>query len=537
MILALCYQSVRNMPKKTQEKTPSSDASTKKKSEVPAEPKESPVPPESHPHKVDLKKTSTSHRFRLRYVFLIGLIVIGIGMIGFGVYIYQFTTTQIVSKNEQVGFFGQIRRIIDEDVQPLQGEDEDRVNILLLGEGGLDHPGGTLTDTIMIASIKPSTKQVALLSIPRDLVVPVYSDDDPDYYEYRKINYAVEIGGIELALEKMEEMTGLEMHYYVLADFTGFRDIINSLGGLDIYVENSFTDYQYPDYNYGWQTIAFTEGWEHMDGERALQYARSRHGNNGEGSDFARANRQQKILEALRDEALSASTILNPSKITKILNNVGDHVRMNVEIWEMKRFADIAAEVNKDEIVNQVVDNAESGLVHSEISSETGAYVLIPNAGLGDFSEIQQLALHLFDMGEVLQEQAVIAVQNGSTISGLATKTANSLRSAGVTVSSSAIANANSKSVQDTIIYDLSDGSKPLAQDILEQEIQTAVRAATMPAADASIRLATDIDTTIVNTQALPDSVDFIVVVGSNQTKINTADAADQTGSASGNEL
>lgn len=449
-----------------------------------------------------------------------------VAFVGFGVYAYSYTNSNIVDKEEQQGIIGSIRRIIDDDVQPLRGEENDRINVLLLGQGGLDHPGGTLTDTIIVASVKPSTNEVALISLPRDMVISYYPDPSSSYYEFRKINYVMELGGIDFAKEKISEVTGLNVDYYVLIDFAGFRKVIDTLGGLDVYVENGFTDYRYPDYNFGYQTITFEEGWQHLDGEQALQYARSRHGNNGEGSDFARARRQQIILEAVRDELLSASTLLNPGKLTGLLNDLGEHVSTDIELWEMMSFAQMAEQVNQEAIANRVVDNSEGGFLHSEISSETGAYILIPNAGLGDYSEIHDLALGIFGDGyhshtiPTDAEQSVVAVQNGTTIAGYAASTASTLESSGLDVVS--IDNALAKNVPATVIYDLTGGAKPETAALLEQQLNTAVVLATVPQQyESRIRLSTDLNPTLIDISKIDDSVEFLVLLGSATAPLN----------------
>ncbi|HLD21389.1 MAG TPA: LCP family protein [Patescibacteria group bacterium] len=470
--------------------------------------------------------TKKSHR--LRGFLLAILALIGFGLIGFGAYAYTLTKNQITDKQDQKNFFQQVRRIVDEDVEPLKGEKEDQITVALFGIGGEDHPGGTLTDTIMIASIKPSTNQVALISIPRDLQVPYYAESDTKkkYPEYYKINEAYYYGGIELAIEKAEIVTGLDIHYYVLADFTGFRDLINNVGGLDVYVDNAFTDRSYPDYNYGYQVVSFQEGQQHMDGEKALQYARSRKGNNGEGSDYRRAARQQKILEAFKEKVLSGSTLLNPIKITEMLQTLGDHISTNAEIWEMSQFATIAGKIEKNKMTNQVIQEGADGLVYGD-RANNGAFVIIPNAGLGDFSEIHAMVQSVFtdavsqqpettpiespDTHLVQQEQALVAIQNGSSIEGLASQTSQELQTLGVEVQS--VGNAPSRT-EDTIIYDLSNGTKSATLAAIQHTIGGNIARATWPSENSAVRLSSDLDSHLVNLSTLSKEVQFIVVLG-----------------------
>ncbi|MFH1426852.1 MAG: LCP family protein [Candidatus Kerfeldbacteria bacterium] len=482
---------------------------------------------ENRPLTVDLSPKRRGLRIARNTVLIGGCLFIVL-LIASGLYAYQFTNSNIIDKEDQEGFFAQIHRIINDDVEPLKGEENDLINVLMLGQGGLDHPGGTLADTIMIASIQPSTNKVSLMSLPRDLVIPYYPNGTSSYVEYRKINYVLELGGIDFAKQTIKDVTGLDINYYAIVDFTGFRDVIDTLGGLDIYVDNGFTDYQYPDYNYGFQTISFTEGWTHMDGEMALQYSRSRHGNNGEGSDFKRARRQQKILEATKDKLLSASTFLNPGKLNGLLSNLGDHITTDTEIWELLRFAQLAENINEESIINTVVDNGPEGILHSEISSETGAYVLIPDAGLGDFSDIQQLALNAFNLEIIEVEQSTVAVQNGTALNGYAGQTAQQLRSLGLEIGP--IGNALVKNVPETIIYDLSGGTKPNTVLQLEQQLHATVVRATIPkSTDSPIRLATDLNGKIVDLSVLDENVDFIVVLGQSIGTIQAATDGEET--------
>jgi LCP family protein required for cell wall assembly len=322
------------------------------------------------------------------------------------------------------------------------------------------------------------TKRVAMLSIPRDLVVDVGG------YQYRKINNAYSMGGIDLTREIAEEVTGLEMHYFGIIDFDGFKDIVNDLGGINVYVDNAFTDYHYPDYNFGYQTIKFEEGWQAFDGERALQYARSR------------------------------NTLLNPSVISQVVDSVGNHFSTDAELWEMSRFAQLATEIDTGTIKNQVLDQDSSGVIHSEIASQTGAYVLIPNAGLGNYRDIQRIAKGLFDapQEDVALEQATVEVQNGTTIEGYARQTSAELTAEGINVVS--FSNASQRGQEVTVIYDLTGGNKPemLAQlkELLGANSSTAIPSWLQ---NSSSHFATNTS----NTNVLDPTVDFIVVLGYKQ--------------------
>lgn len=468
----------------------------------------------AHPH----------HHWLRKSIFLIITFLL-LGSFGFGMYAYSLTKSQIIDKEGQENFFGQVRRIVDKDAELLNGEEQDRVNILLLGQGGKKHEGGLLADTIMVASIQPSTNRVALLSIPRDLQVAFYPSPTTKIPSYYKINSSTSRGGVTLAIEKVEEVTGLSMHYYMLIDFDGFRDVVNTIGGVDVVVDNAFTDREYPDYKFGYQTITFKAGVQHMDGERALQFTRSRHGNNSEGSDFARARRQQKVLEATREKVLSASTLLNPAKMNGLMNDLGDHVSTNIEIWEMARLAGVAQSVDTSAIVNTVIDTSPNGLLVMD-----GGWI-VPRAGLGVYDEIHALTETIFDASaqadqidsvsssalaelqkSAIAEKAQIVVQNGSSVNGLASKTATQLTNEKLSVEK--VGNARVKTITTTVIYDISQGKDTATAQYLASLLDAEVVQSTVPSADSLVRVGSDLDPSLINMELVTAKTDIVVLVG-----------------------
>jgi LCP family protein required for cell wall assembly len=167
------------------------------------------------------------------------------------------------------------------------------VNILILGENG------GLTDTIMIASINPSLKTISLISIPRDL-----------YVEGRKINEIAKEFGRDTLGVYIHDITGLVIHHYVTVQFDGFKKIIDALGGIDINVGKDIEDKNYPVGDGTVETFSIKAGWQHMDGETALKYARTRH----DDSDFERAKRQQQVVDTI----LQKFNALNITDINKL---------------------------------------------------------------------------------------------------------------------------------------------------------------------------------------------------------------------------
>ncbi len=397
------------------------------------------------------------HRLRWTLVTLAGLFLVVLVTGGWLVYraVSSVNTQPLNGSNQKLSWFQQLTKIVTEGDQRLNGEGEDRINLLLLGIGGPGHDGPYLTDTIMVASVKPSTKQVALLSVPRDLVVNIPG------YDYRKINNVLSFGrdrkypggGDALVVKVVGEFLNLPIQYYARVDFGGFQEIIDRLGGVEVTVDRAFTDGEYPDNNYGYQTVRFQAGTQTMDGAAALKFARSRHGNNSEGSDFARAARQQKIILATRDRALSLGTLLNPKKISDILGSISTHHQTNLEVWEMIRLAKLVNEVKASDVIARVLDNSPTGLLQAA-TGQAGAYILEPKDDTGQ--DIQFLAKNLFLIGAAEREQATILVANATGQAGLADSMGKAL--AGLGFKTVAPLTIRDTAVTQTVLIDQSGG-------------------------------------------------------------------------------
>jgi len=453
-----------------------------------------------------------------RSLIVLGIIIILIGL-GLATKVILAVNSTNASSGEKISLFEQIKHLITNPDKQIPGEVSDRINILLIGIGGPGHEGAYLSDTIILASIKPSTEDVAMLSIPRDLLVEIPN------YGWRKINNALAFGkqdnypggGEALLSSIVSSITSLPIHYYIRIDFEGFRKIIDDLDGIDIYIDTSFTDYQYPDYSYGYQTISFRQGEEHMNGERALQFVRSRHGTNGEGSDFARSKRQQKVLLALKEKAISFNTLINPASIISALDNLGNHNKTNMEIWEIIKLSKIFKNINQDQIVTHVLDNDPEGLLQARTTTE-GAYVLEPKAG--DFSEIQSIARNIFQANPIIKERAKIAIQNGTTESGLAKKISEQLAELNYSIVD--ISNAPSQDYQKTIIYDFSGGRKPSTIIGLKSTLEAHVASA-LPAYLTSVEVnyeslanPNSINQNF-NTNTAPEDIDILIILGADK--------------------
>ena len=374
--------------------------------------------------------------------------------------------------------FSTFSRIITSPNKALTGEDTDRINFLLLGIGGAGHDGPELTDTIIFMSVRPSTREVGMISIPRDLNVPL------EGYGWRKVNHVNAYGeeengtGPQLAAETISDILAQPIDYWVKVDFKGFEEFIDAIGGVELDVERDFTDPSYPlDDGLGTvETVTFGAGVQEMDGETALKFVRSRHGNNNEGSDFARAARQQKVILAVKKKVLSPGTFLNPSRIGRMIDTLRSNIDTNLSSWEIIRLSNLGNLFDGDSINNIVLTTAPGSPLYE--TTVNGAYVILPRNN--DWRPIQYLAEHIFEPGVTPAttpatgtRAARIEIQNGTALEGLAFETSELLSVQGFTVER--IGNAGNRTENTTVIYDLTNGQLAselkLLQDLLGAEV------------------------------------------------------------------
>jgi LCP family protein required for cell wall assembly len=206
-----------------------------------------------------------------------------------------------------------------------------RTNLVLLGAGGEGHQGPDLTDTIIFVSIKDETGEATLISIPRDLWIPSLRAKINAAYFYGFEKQATS-GGLLLAKSAVSEVLNQPVHFAVKIDFSTFAQAIDLLGGIDITVDRSFDDNQYPiagkeddpcdgdpEYKCRYEHLHFDAGPQHMNGATALKFVRSRHSTDPqEGTDFARNQRQEKVIAAIKSKLISTANLKN-SKIYKQL--------------------------------------------------------------------------------------------------------------------------------------------------------------------------------------------------------------------------
>ncbi|THF78755.1 LCP family protein [Cohnella fermenti] len=257
---------------------------------------------------------------------LLALIVVAVVFVGWKAYA-TYNELDNLQKDEGESIFDQFES--KPEYQPPEWTGTERVNILLMGADRRDMDKDEIarSDSMMIASFDPVTKQAHLFSILRDTYaeIPGYKDN--------RINTAVVLGGNELAMKTVSDLTGLDIQYYVYVDFQGFIKLVDAIGGVDFYVEK---DMHYTDAADGHRfDIDLKEGQQHLDGEHALQYVRFRH---DAMSDFTRTERQRAFLGAIADKLKSGWNLV---KLPDIIGEVSPYIETNLSANDMLKLASL----------------------------------------------------------------------------------------------------------------------------------------------------------------------------------------------------
>ncbi|MCX6809574.1 MAG: LCP family protein [Candidatus Berkelbacteria bacterium] len=340
-------------------------------------------------------------------------------------------------------------------------------NILLLGKGGENHPGGQLTDTIQLIRLRQSDDAVAMVSIPRDLRVSIPGDGQSKINEAYTTGFNAEKNkdkksdaGAKLSSQVVQNITGVPIHYYLTVDFVGFKDLVDKLGGVTVNVDQDLNDPYYPkDYFNGdtyrktdaYAPFSIKKGVQSLNGETALKYARSRETT----SDFDRAKRQQKLILAIKEKMLSLGILANPVKVSDIISSLGSHVKTSMNISEIKDLMSLSEKIDKANIINKSIDNnPKDGLL---VSTSEGGYYLVPKTG--NFNEIQRFFKNIFEISSAADENFTVEVYNGTDRTGIANKFAEDLKSSGLNVTK---IETNKEQIGTTTIYTASKGSKTL---------------------------------------------------------------------------
>ena len=328
--------------------------------------------------------------------------------------------------------------------QPLIDAPE-TVTFLLLGS---DTRGGTSfrTDTILVAIVRPQDGQVSLISIPRDLWVNIPTvgmqriNTAYQYGEYS--GYAG--GGAGLLKDTILYNLGLQIDHTAMVDFNGFRQVVNTLGGVDVPISCPYTDWRLLDPSYdpenedNWFLYTAGPGLLHMDGDLALWYARSRKHSN----DFDRGRRQQEVIRAIYAQALRTDSL---ARLPQLYTDLSSAFTTDLGLADILKLSPLALHLTNADIRSYYI---AGDLVTSWITPG-GAYVLLPNS-----EAIQAMLAQAVSASPLRQARTALSVeiQNGSPYDGWETLAGERLNYAGLETS---FKPADNRSHSATLLYDL----------------------------------------------------------------------------------
>jgi LCP family protein required for cell wall assembly len=400
----------------------------------------------------------------------------------------------------------------------LKGEDKGRVNILLAGNSSDDvgHNGGNLTDSIMLISIDTHNNKAFLMSIPRDLWVDIPDEGhakineayvDGEHDKFDESNYPQ--GGMGLLEKVVSENFGIDINYYALVNYKAMKDAVDAVGGVDFTVNSTDPRGLYDpsiDYTTRGPLVKLTNGTHHLNGQQALDLARSR-GDSGRaygfpGSDFDRTEHQRQLLIALKNKAVSAGVLANPAKLSSLADAFGNNVHTDLTVSEVRRLYDLTKNINGGAIQSISLNSANGKNLLASYAAPGGQSALIPALGVDEFYDIQSYLKQQMSNNPLVQEGARVVVLNGTTTNGLASKERTTLRNKGVNVTKTGDGQGAPAITQ---IIDLSQNKKPATKKLLMQLYGNS--------------------TTTTNPYAGMYDADFIVVIGADRVPKTTATA------------
>lgn len=270
------------------------------------------------------------------------------------------------------------RIIIEEQSLSVPLKEDNRLDVLVLGIRGENDPnGGLLTDTIMVMSLDKETGKTAMISIPRDLYVnikDVFTGKVNDIYWAGLINS----NGYEFTKKTFSRISGVYIDNVIVFNFESFKSVIDSVGGIDIILDKPFEEKQQWGY-----VFYLPAGENHLDGENALYYARSRYSTN----DFDRSYRQQKIIMAIKEKVISLGILANPFKINSLVSALGNSVRMDLNISDIGNLVTLGLSFGADDNPPKRVVLSTKNTLYD--TSDNDLYILLPQ--MNDYKPIQKV--------------------------------------------------------------------------------------------------------------------------------------------------
>ena len=379
--------------------------------------------------------------------------------------------------------------------EPLKTDQNGRTNILAFGTSGYNmegdegsgvHDGAQLTDSIMVISLNQETGDMAMISLPRDLKASptcTATGKINEVYWCNNMDGDNEQAGAEALMEEVGDILGIDFQYYAHLNWGSLVQIVDTLGGITVTLDEDIEDYYYTG-------AVFEAGKPYtIDGGQALGLARARHGTTG--GDFSRGASQQKILIGIKDKVFEKD--LSLTDLLSLAGTLGDNLRTNFNVEELKSFAHLASEFDFNNMRQISLLEPEPLMTTGNIN---GISYVLPSGGAGYYTRIQNYVAKMLSNNPSVYEDATILVLNGTETPGLAATEQESLEEEGyasITVDDAPEGNYTEKYT----LYSLTD-AKPNTKKALETKYNLESKSAEeLP-------------------QGTPEGYDFILILGEN---------------------
>lgn len=454
---------------------------------------DSPVKPISRRQRRKIAK-QTKPRSKLRRIvkaFIILFVIVGLAVAGWLAY-------RALSAGGNI-FKGNIFDIVQS--KALKQDSNGRSNFLILGTSEDDpgHGGAYLTDSMMVLSIDQNKKNAYMFSIPRDLYVKYgmacnsgYAGKINEYFNCVSDNYNskdAEQQRLEQTQAFVGDIFGIDIQYGIHVNDTVIKDAVDAVGGVDVDIEGSNGDPGVYDTNFDWRCdykcnlVKYTNGVHHLDGAHALYLAMARGdvaptyglGN----SNFDREKNQQKIIVALKDKAASTGTLTNLSKVTGLIDALGQNLRTNIDAGEIQTLMKLGVDIKTADMKTISLFDGDKSVVKS--GNYNGASVVMPSAGIFDYSDIRSLIAQNLSSNPVTREKAGIVVLNGSGVEGAGQAQADKLKTEGFIIA--AVDNAPEGTYGNVEIYQIDKTKTATLAKLKELYPKAIVKTTTPPVA------------------------------------------------------
>ena len=428
-------------------------------------------PTESKPTKKSKKQKKPMSKKR-KIITWVALIIVLL-LIGGAIWLILWGN-DIIAKI--TGGQGTVFDLFVETYEPLKTDENGRTNILAFGTSGFDmsgeeyggvHDGAQLTDSIMVISLDQATGDVAMLSLPRDLKASptcTATGKINEVYWCNNMDGENEQAGAEALMTEVGDILGIDFQYYAHLNWGSLESIVDTIGGINIILDEDINDYYYTG-------SVYEAGTEYtINGIQAVALSRARHGTTS--GDFSRGASQQKILIGIKDKVLEKG--LSITDLLGLASTLGDNLRTNFSVDEMKTLAHLASSFDFNNMRQISLIEPDPLMTTGTINSIS--YVL-PSAGVGNYNAIQKYITKMFSSDPRSYEDYTILVLNATETPGLASTEKSTLEEAGydnIYIDDAPIGEYS----EGYTIYSLTD-TAPGTKKLLEEKYQTTTKSAT----------------------------------------------------------